>query len=64
MIPNDVPFGSIKHYETLHDTLDVINYDADTNIQNIDIKLLDSDKNLLDTSNHEDSLILKVYYRI
>ena len=64
MVPNDVPFGSIKHYETLHDTLDVINYDSDTNIQNIDIKLLDVNKNLLDTSNHEVSLILKVYYRI
>ncbi len=64
MIPNDVPFGAIKHYETVHDTLDVVNYHSQDGISlsNIDITIVDNHKRELDTSCHEVNMILKVFY--
>jgi hypothetical protein len=64
MIPCDVPFGAIKHYESVHDTLDVINYHSSSgiNTQNIDIRVLDNKKRLLDTSCHEVNIVLKVFF--
>ena len=64
MIPNDVPWGSVKHYETVHDDLDVINFPSETSLQELDIKLVDADGNVLDLQGQELSLILKVYYMI
>lgn len=62
MVPNDVPFGSVKHYETNHSDLDVVNFNASLNIQRITISLKDGAGNLLDTSNHEVDIILKVLF--
>lgn len=64
MIPCDVPFGAIKHYESVHDTLDVINYHSSSgiNTQKIDIRLVDKHKRLLDTSCHEVNVVLKVFF--
>jgi hypothetical protein len=62
MIPNDVPFGSVKHYETQHDNLDVVNFDDQINLQKIDIEVRDGAGDLLDTSNHNVSLVLKILY--
>ncbi len=64
MIPNDVPFGAVKHYETKHEQLDVINYESEVNLQSIDIKLFDGKGNLLDLQGEDCTIILKVYYRI
>ena len=64
MIPCDVPFGSVKHYETVHDELDVINYSSETSLQDIDIQLVDSDGYELDLQGEELSLVLKVYYLV
>lgn len=62
MIPNDVPFASVKHYETQHDNLDVVNFDDQINLQKIDIEVRDGKGDLLDTSNHNVSLVLKILY--
>ena len=62
MVPCDVPFGSVKHYETQHDNLDVVNFEDQINIQKIDIELRDGMGNVLDTSKHHVSLILKILY--
>jgi hypothetical protein len=62
MIPNDVPFASVKHYETQHDNLDVVNFDDQINLQKIDIEVRDGAGDLLDTSNHNVSLVLKILY--
>ena len=63
MIPCDVPFGSVKHYETNHDNLDIVNFKNLINIQDIDISIRDGNGNLLETSNHNVSLVLKVIYQ-
>ncbi len=62
MVPNDVPFGSVKHYETNHSDLDVVNFGASINLQRITVSLKDGAGNLLDTSNHEVDIILKVLF--
>ena len=62
MVPNDVPFGSVKHYETNHSDLDVVNFGASINLQRITVSLKDGAGNILDTSNHEVDIILKVLY--
>ena len=62
MVPNDVPFGSVKHYETNHSDLDVVNFGAAINLQRITVSLKDGAGNLLDTSNHEVDIILKVLF--
>ena len=63
MIPCDVPFGSVKHYETNHDNLDIVNFKNFVNLQDIDISLRDGQGRLLDTSNHHVSLVLKIIYQ-
>ena len=62
MVPCDVPFGEVKHYETNHDNLDVVNFNQDINISDIDIELQDGKGNVLDTSNHNVSLVLKIIH--
>lgn len=62
MVPCDIPFGDVKHYETNHDNLDVVNFNQDINISDIDIELQDGKGNVLDTSNHNVSLILKIIH--
>ena len=62
MVPCDVPFGSVKHYETQHDNLDVVNFDDQINLQKIDIEIRDGKGDLLDTSKHPVSLVLKILY--
>ena len=62
MIPCDVPFGEVKHYETNHDNLDVVNFNQDINIADIDIELQDGKGNILDTSKHNVSLVLKIIH--
>lgn len=64
MIPNKVPFGAIVHYETPHEDLDVINYESETSLQSIDIKLYDSQGHLLDLKGQDVNLILKIYYKV
>jgi hypothetical protein len=62
MVPCDVPFASVKHYETNHSDLDVVNFGSVVNLQRITISLKDGAGNLLDTSNHEVDLVLKVLF--
>ncbi len=64
MIPNNVPFGGIVHYETKHEQLDVINYESEATLQSIDIKLYDGEGNLLDLHGQDVNIILKIYYRV
>jgi len=64
IIPCDVPVGSIKHYETFHEMLDVINYESEQTLQTIDIKLYDDERNLLDLLGQDISIVLKIYYRV
>ena len=62
MVPCDVAFGAVKHYETQHDNLDVVNFDDQINLQKIDIEIRDGKGELLDTSKHHVSLVLKILY--
>ncbi len=62
MVPCDVAFGSVKHYETQHDNLDVVNFDDQINLQKIDIEIRDDKGDILDTSNHPVTLVLKILY--
>lgn len=64
MIPNDVPWGSIKHYETTHDELDVINYESQNSLQEVDVQLVDGNGNELNLQGQDMSMILKVYYLV
>jgi hypothetical protein len=64
LIPNNVPFGAIVHYETSHEDLDVINYESEVSLQSIDIKLYDAEGNLLDLKGQDVSILLKIYYRV
>jgi len=64
MIPNRVSFGEIVHYETPHEDLDVINYESESNLQTIDIKLYDGEGNLLDLKGQNVNIILKIYYKV
>ena len=62
MVPVDQPFGAVVHYSTQHEDLDVINYDSETNLQNISIVLYDGAGNKLDLMGQNFQMILKVYY--
>jgi len=64
MIPNDVPWGSVKHYETTHDELDVINYESQNSLQEVDVQLVDGNGNELNLQGQDMSMILKVYYLV
>ena len=64
LIPVTAAFGEIVHYETPHEGLEVINYDGETNIQNIDITLLDNNGNILNLNGGFFNMILKVFFRI
>ena len=64
MIPILVPYGSIQHYETSHEILDVVNFESEADLQNIDIKLFDGKGNALTLHGSEINIILKIYYRI
>jgi hypothetical protein len=64
MIPNMVGYGSMVHYESHHETLDVINYESETSLQSIDIRLYDGEGNLLDLHGQNINIILKIYYRV
>ena len=64
VIPCDVPFGSIKHYETEHDDLDIVNYNSETDLQTIDIRLYDGRGTLLNFEGEDVNIILKIYYRV
>ena len=64
MVPNNEPFGSIVHYETNHERLDVINYNGLANLNQIDIKITDADDNVLDLQNQNINIVLKVYYEL
>ena len=64
MIPCDVPFGSVKHYETVHDQLDVVNFPSETSLQDIDIQLVDSNGNELNLQGQDVNIVLKVYYLV
>jgi hypothetical protein len=64
MIPCNVPFGSIKHYETKHERLDIINYESEVDLQKIDIRLFDGNNNPLNLRGAEVEIILKIYYRV
>lgn len=64
MIPVTAAFGAINHYETPHEGLEILNYDGETNIQNIDITLLNSDGTIVDLNGGFFNMILKVFYKI
>ena len=64
MIPVLVPYGSIQHYETSHEILDVVNFESEADLQNIDIKLFDGKGNPLTLHGSEINIILKIYYRL
>ena len=64
MIPILVPYGSIQHYETNHEILDVVNFESEADLQNIDIKLFDGKGNALNFHGSEINIILKIYYSL
>jgi hypothetical protein len=64
MIPNMVSYGSMVHYNSQHESLDVINYESETSLQTIDIRLYDGEGNLLDLHGQDINIILKIYYRV
>lgn len=64
MLPVTAPFGSINHYETPHENLEIVNFDGETNIQNIDITLYNGNGDIIDLNGGFFHLILKIFYRI
>lgn len=64
MLPVTEPFGSIVHYETPHENLEIVNFDGETNIQNIDITLYNGEGDIIDLNGGFFHMILKVFYRI
>lgn len=64
MIPILVPYGSIQHYETAHEVLDIVNFESEADLQNIDIRLFDGKGNALNLHGSEINIILKIYYRV
>lgn len=61
MVPVDEPFGSIVHYESPHEALDLIQYSSPTDIREIDIKIIDANGNVLDLQGGSIHIVLKVY---
>lgn len=61
MIPITVPFGSIVHYETNHEMLDLVEFRAPVDLREIDIKVVDANGNVLDMKGGTINIVLKVY---
>lgn len=64
MIPVTAAFGNINHYETPHEGLEIVDYDGETNIQNIDITLLNGNGEIINLNGGFFHMILKIYYKI
>ena len=64
MIPNTAPYGGINHYESPNHELNIVNFESETDLQIIDIKLYDGKGDVLSFHGAEVNLILKIYYRV
>lgn len=62
-VPNDTKYGEVEHYESNDFEINLKRYSRPHNIQLIDIKIMDSDLNVVDLHGLNCEIVLKVYIR-
>jgi hypothetical protein len=60
-IPVDVPYGAVEHYDPQDIRLNLNQFSRPSNIQWIDIKVLDEDLNTVDLHGADIEIVLKIY---
>jgi hypothetical protein len=60
-IPIDVPYGAIEQYDPQDISLNLKTFSRPSNIQWIDIKILDEDLNVIDLNGGDIEIVLKIY---
>jgi len=61
-VPVMVPFGTLQHYASPDQDLDMLLFPADRNLDNLTIKLYDDRGKILDLQGLDWQMILKVFY--
>lgn len=66
IVPVTGPYGDVIHYQSQEaelDSWDALSFRQGKNISQIDVRVFDKDKNtLVDLTNHDIDILLKVYY--
>jgi hypothetical protein len=60
-IPITAPFLGLNIYESVNETNNSIEYNAPTDLRNIDIRLEDSNGRLVNLQNHRSQFVFKIY---